>query len=270
LILLWAGGIYQWFDPESLIEGIARLGAPNVKLLFLGTRHPNPEVPEMPVLKAAVECAERLGLKDRQVFFNDGWVPYDERIGFLLEADVGVSTHHRHVETAYAFRTRMLDYIWSGLPILCTEGDMFADVVRARDGGEVVPAEDPDAIAAAIEQLLKAERRRDCSRNIAGLATEMRWQRVAEPLNAFCRAPSHAADRADGQMSPTPEERHLTDVYESRLTEKEELLQALHAELFGVRQERERLLREIDSLSAFRERVLAFPPFRVMRRMLGV
>ena len=63
------------------------------------------------------------------MIFND-WVPYDERALYLMEADLGVSTHHAHLETRYAFRTRMLDYLWARLPIVCTEGDHFGDLVR--------------------------------------------------------------------------------------------------------------------------------------------
>src|SRR5439155_7491005 len=153
LVLLWAGGIYEWFDPLSLIRAVASLNDERVKLFFMGMAHPNPDVPPMAMTTRAVGLAEELGVRDKSVFFNEGWVPYDERAGYLLEADVGVSTHYRHMETTYAFRTRMLDYIWAGLPVLCTEGDMLADTVTRHDLGEVVPPDDADAIARAILRL---------------------------------------------------------------------------------------------------------------------
>src|SRR5664280_3299763 len=46
--------------------------------------------------------------------------PYTERSDHLLDADVGVSTHFDHVETEFSFRTRILDYLWTGLPIVAT------------------------------------------------------------------------------------------------------------------------------------------------------
>jgi hypothetical protein len=36
-----------------------------------------------------------------------------------------VSTHYEHVETTFAFRTRILDYLWAGLPVVATGGDAF-------------------------------------------------------------------------------------------------------------------------------------------------
>lgn len=266
LVLLWAGGIYQWFDPLTLIRGVAELGRDDVKLFFMGTAHPNPEVPRMAMGQRAAELAGELGVRERSVFFNDGWVPYDERVGYLVEADIGVSTHFRHVETAYAFRTRMLDYIWTGLPVLCTEGDTLADLVAARDLGEVVAPEDVAAVVAAIERLADADRRAACAANLRELAADLRWDRVLEPVVEFCRAPRHAADRAGRAVPVTPGEQHLLDVHAAELGERRAQLEGLHGELFRLRQEREQLFREIDELAAFRERALDSVPRRLKRR----
>jgi glycosyltransferase involved in cell wall biosynthesis len=210
-VLLWAGGIYEWFDPLSLIEAVTDLGDERVKLFFMGMAHPNPEVEQMPMQDRAVARAEALGVKDRLVFFNDGWVPYDDRVGYLLEADVGVSTHFRHIETAYAFRTRMLDYIWTRLPVLCTEGDTLADLVAKRGLGEVVPAEDPKAITAALRALRDADYRAICAEHLGVLADELRWERVAQPIIDFCRSPHHAPDRPNGgpPARPASEDEHV-------------------------------------------------------------
>jgi glycosyltransferase involved in cell wall biosynthesis len=211
LVLLWAGGVYEWFDPLSLIRAVAAVNDERVKLFFMGMGHPNPDVPQMAMGPRSMRLAEELGVKDRLVFFNEGWVPYDERAGYLLEADVGVSTHYRHLETAYAFRTRMLDYIWAGLPVLCTEGDTLADLVARRDLGEVVPPDDPAAIEEAIDRLRDPDRRATCSKNLAALADDLRWEKVAQPLVEFCRDPSHAADLAAAPASPAAGAPHIPE-----------------------------------------------------------
>jgi GT2 family glycosyltransferase len=48
-VVLWGGGIYNWFDPLTLIRAVDRLrhSVPTVRLFFLGMRHPNPDVPAM-------------------------------------------------------------------------------------------------------------------------------------------------------------------------------------------------------------------------------
>jgi hypothetical protein len=42
----------------------------------------------MPILAESKRLAEELGLLGRNVFFREGWVPFDERQNFLLEADI--------------------------------------------------------------------------------------------------------------------------------------------------------------------------------------
>jgi len=155
-VVLWAGGVYSWFDPLTLLHAVDRLGRarPEVRLVFLGMCHPNPDVPEMGMAGQTRRLAGRLGLTGRQVFFNETWVPYEQRQDWLLDADCGVTTHHEHVETTFAFRTRVLDYLWAGLPIVTTDGDLFAELVRTERLGVVVPAEDPEALAAALERVL--------------------------------------------------------------------------------------------------------------------
>src|SRR4051812_38783620 len=155
-LVLWGGGIYNWFDPLSLIRAIDRVRAthPRVRLLFMGVRHPNPGVPEMRVAQAARALADELGLVGVHVFFNDEWVPYDQRQNFLLDADVAVSTHFDHVETAFSFRTRVLDYTWAGVPTITTAGDALAELIEREELGLTVASEDADAIAAAIIRLL--------------------------------------------------------------------------------------------------------------------
>ena len=86
-IILWGGGVYNWFDPISLLRAVDKLRArlPEVRLYFLGMKHPNPHVPEMRMAVRTKELADELGLTDTHVFFNEGWVEYEDRQNYLLE-----------------------------------------------------------------------------------------------------------------------------------------------------------------------------------------
>ena len=138
-VVIWGGGLYSWFDPLTLIRAIGVLYArrPSVRLFFQGTKHPG--VAEMPIVQESRELARELGLLDTAVFFNETWVPYEERQNFLLEADAGVSTHGFHLETTLAFRTRILDYLWAALPMVVTKGDSFGELVKREELGVAVP-----------------------------------------------------------------------------------------------------------------------------------
>lgn len=199
-IAVWGGGVYNWFDPLSLLRALDRVrrSVPELKLVFLGMRNPNPHIPEMRIATETRELAASLGLAGTHVFFNDGWVPYDERADFLLDADLGVSTHLDHLETRFSFRTRVLDYLWAGLPMLLTEGDSLAEEVAAADAGVTVPAGDVDAIAAGLARLVADPIERGA---VSALAGRYHWDDVAAPLVEFCREPRLAGDRRAGLVA---------------------------------------------------------------------
>lgn len=197
-VVVWGGGIYNWFDPETLIRAIARIAEshPNVRLFFMGVKHPNPNVPEMEAVARSRVLASQLNLTDKNVFFNENWVPYEDRQNYLLEADLGVSTHFQHIETTFSFRTRILDYLWAGLPIVTTEGDSFGDLVRTEGLGASVPEQDVDALVAEIGRLLYSEADTQLAReNVARVREEFVWEQAMQPLLEFCRNPLRAADR---------------------------------------------------------------------------
>jgi hypothetical protein len=141
--------------------------------------------------------ARQLGVLDSVVFFNESWVPYEERQNYLLEADLGVSTHFQHVETTFSFRTRILDYLWAGLPIVTTGGDSFGNLVAAEGLGATVPERDVAALAAAIEEYLFNPRAvQKARKNVARVRESFTWRKTLQPLVEFCRTPSLAADKS--------------------------------------------------------------------------
>jgi glycosyltransferase involved in cell wall biosynthesis len=200
-VVLWGGGVYNWLDPISLLRAVDRLRhrVPELRLVFLGLRHPNPAVPEMPVATELQALSAQLGLTGKHVFFNPGWAPYERRADYLLDADVAVSTHLDHLETRYSFRSRVLDYLWAGLPMVLTGGDVLADEVAAAGLGVTVAAGDVASLEQALERVLSAP---PPPRLFAALAQRYTWQRAAEPLLEFCLSPRRAPDLMVRRLSP--------------------------------------------------------------------
>jgi hypothetical protein len=152
----------------------------------------------MGIVKESRELAAELGVLDSAVFFNESWVDYADRANYLLEADAGVSTHHDHIETTFSFRTRILDYLWAGLPMVVSEGDHFAAVVEAEGLGIVVHDGDVTGLAAALERVLfDADFAAFARENIARVREQYLWSVTLEPLVEFMRDPRPARDRGD-------------------------------------------------------------------------
>lgn len=204
-VIIWGGGIYNWFDPITLVKAVHQLSLrrPTTRLYFLGVKHPNPDAPEMRMAAEARALSEELGLLDTVVFFNSGWVPYEERADYLLDADVGVSTHLDHLESAFSFRTRILDYFWAGLPVVCTAGDTLATQIEGNDLGRVVPPLDVDSLEMALEAMLFDDKlRAEVGARVREHARAMTWERILPPLVDFCVAPEVAPDRLDPVEMP--------------------------------------------------------------------
>ncbi|MFD2090355.1 glycosyltransferase [Blastococcus deserti] len=195
VVLIWGGGVYEWFDPVVLVRAVARVlpDQPDVRLVFLGTRHPVAGV--RTATDAARDAARETGTLDRAVFFHDGWVPYDERGHWLAAADVGVSTHKDHVETEFSFRTRLLDYLWCGLPVISTGGDDLAEHIAGHGAGTTVAADDQEGLADALLRAVGDQAWRARAGDAAAtLGHSYAWDRVAVPLADFCADPARSPD----------------------------------------------------------------------------
>lgn len=197
-VVYWGGGLWDWFDPLTAIRAVQKLREkiPNVKLFFAGVNHPNPDVPPMQSVLNARQLSDSLGLTNQAVFFNS-WVPYEQRLAYLSAADVGLSLHHNQIETHFAYRTRILDYIWAALPIVLTRGDFLATEVTRHGLGWETDPEDVEGVAQALctalsETSIARAERQERARN---LAQTFHWEKIIEPIKNFCHTPTPAPDR---------------------------------------------------------------------------
>jgi glycosyltransferase involved in cell wall biosynthesis len=185
-VVLWNGGLWDWLDAESVLHAIARLSPerPRLRLVFMGA---SAAAQARGAEQRAHALARDLGLLGRVVRFNDSWVPYAQRGAWLLQADCAITAHHDHLETRFSHRTRLLDCLWAGLPVVCTRGDELAERIEREDLGATVAPEDPAALAAALAQVLDRGRG-DYAERLVAAARELRWSRVAEPLARLAAA----------------------------------------------------------------------------------
>jgi glycosyltransferase involved in cell wall biosynthesis len=197
-VLLWGGGVFNWFDPLTLIRAVKTISGSrgDVKLFFLGIRHPNPIVGTTRMANEAISLSDSLGLTDRHIFFNSDWVPYDQRQNFFFEADLGVSAHFDTVETRFAFRTRLLDYFWAELPSVVTRGDVLGDLVGERSLGRTVDFEDVNGWAEAIVSLLDDRNAYETARkNVAAVRDEFAWPNAVRNLERLVTLPAGRSRR---------------------------------------------------------------------------
>ncbi len=194
---LWGGGIWNWLDPITAIKAMWEITRhrKDIKLVFLGIRHPDPKLPEMNKCVEAIKLSKELELYGNFVFFNE-WVPYHARQNYLMEADVGLSIHQKRIETEYSYRTRVIDYIWARLPVIATQGDSIAKMVKEHNIGEVVRYGDAQHLARVMESMLTNNSLKEIyKKNMNKLAPAFSWENVAKPLIEYCMKADYACDK---------------------------------------------------------------------------
>ena len=195
-LVLWGGGLWRWLDPLTAIRAIALVyeSRPDVRLVFPGTKHPNPILAEIPTFnQEAKALADELGLLDKVVFFGD-WIAYHDWTNVLLEADVGLSLHFDNLETHLANRSRTLEFIWTGLPVITTGLETTSELISQEQLGIVVPVGDVASVAQAIHTIL-AKGERIPKSSLGRVRAKYSWEEVLSPLIRFCHNPNRSLDR---------------------------------------------------------------------------
>ena len=189
-VILWNGGIWPWLDPATAIRAVASLVVrrPRVRLVFMGGDRGGPHAAAG---EAARDLARSLGVLDRVVFFHDKWEPYTRRADWLLDADCALATHTDHLESRYAYRTRLVDCLWAGVPIVCTEGDEVAGLVEREALGATCGPGDPSTLGLALERVLDADPAAFAG-GFASAARRQTWPVAAEPVISWvsCGTPA--------------------------------------------------------------------------------
>jgi glycosyltransferase involved in cell wall biosynthesis len=196
------GGLYDWYDPWTLLDALARLDRPGGQSwTLLLIRNPNPEsTPQRLFARVEARCRE-LGWWGSRVQALD-WVPAERRYDLLRDVDLLVAPHRPSLETRLSLRTRFLDALAAGCPVVTSEGGAMSRLLAEESAGWVAPPGDAAALARALSEALDdPAARRDGARR---LAERFHWDRALEPLVAFCRDPKvdPTKDRF-GQRPPT-------------------------------------------------------------------
>ncbi len=191
------GGLYDWYDPWPVLEAVAAREQGDWTLLLV--HNPNPgSTPQARLAEVETWCRAR-GIWQQQVKTLD-WLPAARRYDLLREVDVLAATHQPSLETRLSLRTRFLDALAVGCPVLSTEGGAMSRLLVEHDAGWVVPPGDAGAASRALEEIFA-----DAHAKKAGARTlieSFRWSRVVAPLVAFAQAPRRDETKEAFAFSP--------------------------------------------------------------------
>ena len=196
--LVLFGGVYDWYDPELLLQAWPEiLGAhPQARLLFFES--PNRETTPQRVFERARTRAREIDPDGRSVLFSP-WLPYPARADLYAAADLLVSICSEGLETELAYRTRLLDAAWGGVPSVSVGGGTLAREL-SQSGAAFECARDAGRLARSVSGLLAdAPGRLAAGAAARAFAAARSWQAVTAPLSEWCRDA-----RADPGRLPVP------------------------------------------------------------------
>jgi glycosyltransferase involved in cell wall biosynthesis len=186
-VRLLFGGIYDWYDPHTLLDALARLEELPWSLVFV--RNPNPGATPQRLLGEAEHFCRKRGWWGQRVQLID-WVAAERRFDLLRDADLLVAPHHQSLETRLSLRTRFLDAFALGVPVVVSSGGAIASLVAAGGAGWVAPPGDAQALAGVLRHALSdPPARRAAGSAGLELARRFSWDQVLAPLLDFCRTP---------------------------------------------------------------------------------
>lgn len=193
------GGIYDWYDPIVAIEAvaIARERIPNLTLTF--TRHPNPDI--TPQGKTA-EAMAYVRKKNYGAFIRfEPWAPYGKRAEFFERFTLALLTFRQSLETDLSMRTRIYDYLWSGLPIVTASAPGTDEVLTRYGAGSILRIDAAEAFANELVSILQhREKYESMVRGARAFVREHQWPQTLEPLREFCLAPAFESTKSEFAM----------------------------------------------------------------------
>lgn len=156
-IFLWGGGIWEWFDVSALLDAFALLKEQDssAALFFLVGNNPSSSANQDHAPSAARRQAQDLGLLGHNVFFNDRSVTPVELPGYLDHCYAGILSNAANLEAAAAWRTRYLDLLWAGKPLVVNRADILAHILESMHIAQINRSGSPKMLATIINGLEK-------------------------------------------------------------------------------------------------------------------
>ena len=195
------GALYDWYDPWTLLDALAALDRVDWRLLVI--RHPDAAGTPQRRFAELEAKARASGLWGSRIEAID-WVPAERRFDLLRDVDLLAAPHRPSLETALSLRTRFVEALAVGCPVVTSAGGSLARLLTERDAGWVAPPEDAPALTAALRAILSGAPE-SASRVARGreLAREFEASRAWAPLLRFIEAPR--VDPAKSRFSYVPE-----------------------------------------------------------------
>jgi glycosyltransferase involved in cell wall biosynthesis len=195
-VVLWCGGYNVWTDVDTLFQALdeAMNHDPHIVFVSVGGGVKLAQNNAYGRFLSMIETSVH-----RHRFHMLGWRPVQEIPAYYCCADVGINLDALHYETLLGTRTRLVEMMGYGLPVITSLGCELSTIIRDQRLGLTFPIGDA---AAFCDRILKLARdpgqRQTLAERAHSFATQqLSFVETTRPFREWAHQPYHAPDRAN-------------------------------------------------------------------------
>jgi glycosyltransferase involved in cell wall biosynthesis len=199
-VLLWSGGYNTWADVDTLFHGLELAMEKEPRLVFVSTGGAIPGHDDRTFERFRSMVAQS---PNESRYKLCGWVATEDVQNYFLESNAAVNVDRWTVEGQVGYRTRTLDWIMAGLPVVTTALSELTRTLADREFVTPFRIGDPRDLAAKISHVMNhLDEALDQTRKAREFMREhLDPEKALAPLLAWVADPQSAPDL------PAPESR---------------------------------------------------------------
>jgi glycosyltransferase involved in cell wall biosynthesis len=193
-VVLWCGGYNTWTDVDTLFQGLESAMSCNPRLHYVSVGANTYSAPDN-VYDRFVAMAAASPYRER--YHMLGWRPWSEMATYYHESNVGINIDALHYETIFGTRTRLVEMIASGLPVITSLGAELSFLLRDAGVALTFDVGDWEQLGHHLEQVGADA---DLTRQMAVAAyryaqEDLSFATTTRPLREWVQDPSVAPDK---------------------------------------------------------------------------
>lgn len=181
------GGLYDWYDPWTVLEALKHKDFDRCRLIFV--RNPNPDATPQVLFNEVVGKCSSWNWGGDKVEFLD-WVPSSRRFDLLRDVDLLAAPHLDTLETRLSVRTRFIEAIAVGCPVIASDGGGIAKLMEEYEVGGIAAPGDVEGLRRQLRLALDgAESFRIPAARRRKFVSDFGMANLISPLVEFCSSP---------------------------------------------------------------------------------
>ncbi|MCX6043832.1 MAG: glycosyltransferase [Chloroflexi bacterium] len=198
-VVLWCGGYNTWTDVDTLFKALEWAMAQDPRLHYVSVGANTYEAPDN-VYKTLLSMIEQSPYRER--FHMLGWRPWTEMASYYQDSDVGINIDALHYETIYGTRTRLVEMIAAGLPIVTSVGAELSYLLLNQGAALTFEVGDWQVFGHQLVKLAQNQELRDqfAQAAYAYSTHQLSFMTTTAALRTWVRNPKRAPDKQNHNL----------------------------------------------------------------------